>query len=596
MKKLKRFLSICMMTAIALNTFGGAGVLTSASETLGADLVSDGGFESAAVGTQIPLTNTNIQTGWFTYNAAEAVVSDTLAHDGQHAIKLTRDSTLAANKEMSLNYLTPLSQGKTYKLSAWVRCAPDFDGKGTLYIRPTDVDDFDFNNRGLVTGLTGDDDFVKIETVYAPNKDYTKARIQIGISTTSQSIEVYIDDISCVEVTDSGEEPEPEPGTDPEPIEGNLIENPGFETVQLPSNLSVANVNATRTTEEAHTGKYSYKMEQTKTYGAANYGKLPLEAGKTYYYAAWLRYGSANTVSTSFYIRLFWDGDDASATGGQILSPIVTGEDGWVFVESILTVPSDAKLNPRFNISSNPYRNEPVTFYIDDVVLKEITPTLLIEDAAWNQLKEQDGVPICPIDAAVTLSFNGPLRTDSLVADAVLLNGASVDSSKVTVTPDSSDSKKVTIRFSGLDFSKFYTLTLADNVWKDEYGRSVSLVPMRFKTSARVLVDSKKLYINDVEAMDGKLKNGTVRAEVSGLTNMSGSEENVTAILALFRNGEMVEISSNTVSVPAGGASGAKAEPKLTVNMDGSGTYVLKLFVWDDLKSGLSLSAETVLQ
>lgn len=594
MKKVKRFLSICIVTAIALSLFGAGYILTSAKEVLGDELVSDGGFENAAVGINIPLTDKDIQSGMFIYSASEAVVSDTLAHSGQHALKVTRKSSLDIKTEMSVNYRLPLKKGQKYKLSAWVRFAPDYEGTGSFYIRMTDVgSDFAWADRGLVTDMIGSNDFVKIEAVCTPSTDYEKARINIGVASSTQEAVAYFDDLSCVEVMESGEEPDPGPSEEPEPDDGNLIANSGFETELTPGFPRPADCTAARSTEQAHEGNYSYKLVQTKNYGAANYSPLNLTAGKSYYYRAWARLEDTNTGTTDFYIRLLWND---GGTDGQKYSQKVSGKDGWTILEGITEIPSDKEADKcRLNIAANPINNQPVTYYIDDVVLKEL-PDPTLQNAVWNQVGDLDGVPVCPTDAEVKLVFGGAIDKASLTAETILLNGEPTDADSVNVSTDSATPEQVTVRFTGLDFSKRYTISLAEQSWKDEFKRAVTMTPLSFKTSGRVAIRSKKLYIDNVEVTDGKLKNGTVRTEVSGLKNMSGTAENVTAVLVLFRDGEMVGINSNTVSVPSGSDSTVKAETDLNVSMDGSGVYELKLFVWDDLKSGLSLSTETVLR
>lgn len=585
MKKLKRILSIFVSLGIALGICGAEYQPVSAAETVVAEGIADGGFEDAAVGTQIGSSESkNI----FAYSVSEAVVSDTLAHSGTHALKMTRNSSLETSTQMSLNHWVSLEQGKKYKISAWVRFAPDYTGKGDFYIRITDVgDDFAWADRGVTGDLSGADDFVKVEAICEPSKSHAKARFNIGVSSNTKEAVVYIDDISCAEIEES-EEP-------PEPGDGNLIKNPGFEDETMMNTMTKANANAERTTEEVHSGNYSYKVEQTQAYGAINYNQVALKAGKSYYFAAWMRLGKEDLTNAEFYIRLFWNGQDNT---GMIYSPTVSGADGWILMESVLNLPPDANVdlkNTRFNIAASTKAVQPVTFYLDDVMLKELDDMAIV-DAAWNDIGEMDGVPVCPIDAAVDLTFSVPLQKKTLSSDAILLNGMPVNASDVTVTADADDAKKVKIQFGGLRYSKRYALTLADDSWKDEYERSATFEALHFKTSPRVVIDSKKLYIDNTEVTDGKLKNGTVRAEVSGFQNMSGSAENVTAILALFRNGEMIEASSSTTSVTPGASSGLKSETELHVDMDGTGSYMLKLFVWDDLKSGLSLLAETTLQ
>lgn len=589
--KQSRFLIVKGLILCLLASCFGTGFLASAE----AELVLDGGFEQAAVGSSIPLIGAGFTAQADTFsagNVSEAIVTDEFAHSGQQSLRVTHDSALSG--EVGVNYYLALEEGKTYKITAWVRYDTSFKSTNGFYIRMCDVgSDFAWDARGRVQDLSGSDDFVKIEAVCTASKDYDKARINVGMGAKNGAIG-YIDDISCTEVTQGGDNPTPEPSPTQEPDDGNLIANSGFESATLPDYFTQANCIAERTTEQAHEGEYSFKLVQTAAYGAANYTPLKLTAGKAYYYRAWARLEETNTGSTDFYIRLLWDGDK---TDGQKYSQIVSGKDGWTLLEGISEIPAGVSTEKcRLNIAANPIGGQPVTYYIDDVVLKEVGSVPALEDVAWNQIGDQDGIPVCPTDAEVNLTFDGSFRADSLTAETILVNGEQPEAAKVTVVSDGNSHETVTVRLSGLEFSKFYTLSLINETWKDEFGRTVTIEPMTFKTSGRVAIGSKKLYIDNAEVTDGKLKNGIVRAQVSGLRNISGENENVTAILALFCDGEMIQMSRSTLNIMADGASEAKVETELNVEMDGSGAYKLILFVWDDLKSGLSLSPETVLQ
>ena len=567
--------------------------LTEGGEEAEQPLVIDGGFEEKEVGysdfSQMGASGTGGIGTYAVGNVSQAIVTDEYAHSGKKSLKLVRDESKGPGQDIGLNYYLSLEEGQTYVLSAWGRYDPNGSVEnGGCYIRFSDCEEFAWNDRGTVS-LSKTDDFMEFKTTFTAPKDYAKVRLNIGV-TGSGDATVYIDDISCV--IDSGSEPEP-PAAD-----GNLLQNSSFEEEMLPTDLAFANCNTTRTTEKSHTGQYSMKLEQTANYGAANYTVSPTP-GKSYYFGGWIHVGEG--VSTgSFYVRLFWNqGGAETNNSGLIGSGTVDYQDGWILLAGICEVPVNAGTGSggRVNIAANPVNGAPVTFYLDDIFLKEVGEPVTLDSVTWNNTSEADGLPVCTVPAEVTLDFSGGLRADSIAVGSLLLNGEVVDAENAEVSVDASDSSKVNIVLKNLNYAKIYSLTLTEeNGWMDEFGRVVTIDPIVFKTTGKVSVGSKKLFAGETEITDGKLQSGIIRAEVGQLKNLCGAETNVSAILLLLKDGEMIDAVCTTQAINASENGTAMVTAELNVPDISDGGYQLKLLVWDDLISGLSLDAATVLQ
>ena len=74
------------------------------------------------------------------------------------------------------------------------------------------------------------------------------------------------------------------------------------------------------------------------------------------------------------------------------------------------------------------------------------------------------------------------------------------------------------------------------------------------------------------------------------MKNLCGETSNASVILALFKNGEMVDAVSSTKAVAPDENVAAKVYAEIDVPSISDGSYEIKFFIWDDLKSGISLS------
>ena len=553
---------------------------------ISAEMILNGGFENLAAGTAIS-AGTTLNDVFSTGNGS-GVISDTYSKTGGKSAKITQNGSLTLDS--ALNYMIALETGKTYEISAWVRFDPSYMGSSEIYIRIAGFDNAFFNDRGRAQGLTGSSDFVKITTIVTlpAGNDYSKSRINISSAAHAGEI-MYVDDISCDIHVPVGPPDPPDPPTPP--AEGsNLIANSSFEEPDMPSNLTIASGDGTIMQEYAHTGSSSLKIVQTANYGAANYS-VSVAAGKTYYYAAWVRFSEALLAGSSVYIRLF---PPNASTAQLIQTPAFSGTAGWVKLEGVITIPADAPSTPgRLNIAANPISGAPITFYIDDVELIELSSDLTVSSIETNKVGDLSGKPICPTLTEITLTFNSKMAEASLTPASLKLNGQDIASGKIILEPDTTDLEKVKIKLLDLSYAKNYTLTLNDNTWKDIYGRFAVITPISFKVTPKLFVGAKKLYLNNTLITDGKLKVGKIKGEISGIQNMSGASGNASVILALYENNEIIDIKNATAQIltTENGSSTIFAEMDITSVTD----RVLKMYIWDDLKSGLTLSEALVL-
>ena len=343
------------------------------------------------------------------------------------------------------------------------------------------------------------------------------------------------------------------------------------------------------TEEYAHEGTKALKVtrdsaaEEGQQIGI-NYDRVQFEAGKSYLLSAWVRY-APGTAESEWYIRPADVGNDFDYANRG--SAIIDGNADFTEIRVIYNCTKAA--TGRVNVGAA--GGGATTGYIDNLSCVELGAPFTLKDAVWNSVAEENGISACPTDAEVTLTFTGNMRQETLKAASLLLNGKEIDENQVAVSVDQTKKADVKISLKNLDYGTHYQLSLkADSTWADRFDRKQTFDPISFKTCGRISVGTKKLYLNGSEITNGKLTAGKIKGEISGLKNLCGETSNASVILALFKNGEMVDAVSSTKAVAPDENVAAKVYAEIDVPSISDGSYEIKFFIWDDLKSGISLS------
>lgn len=580
------------------------------------DLVADGGFETAAEGT--PLNSD--KAGFFgAGNASAAVVSKPntdakYIRTGNHAAKVTQLST--SKGEGSLNYRFYPIGGRKYRITAYVRYDEGVDfstGKnpyGSFYMRLADTtNDAAFYAKKVMTSqMTGISDFEKLEfevTLAAEDiRDDKPMRINISSNAGEEGKRLgetfYVDDVSCIDVTDEKPSPtdEPKPTDQPKPTdnpeEGEKISDGGFENYRVGTNLisaspfSITGVTEGGVTESyAYEGKKSLKVKRDAAIDdsqqvGVNYA-VKFEAGKSYLLSARVRY-EPGTALGEWYIRPNGVSDFDFANRG---SAKIDGNAGFTEIRVIYNCSVTA--SGRFNVGMSGLGT--TTGYLDNLSCIELGAPFTLKDAVWNSVAEENGISVCPINAEVILTFTGNMQQETLNAGSLLLNGRENSGDRIVVSVDPAKKNEVKVLLRNLGYGTHYQLSLkSDSTWTDQFSRKQTFEPISFKTCGRVSVGTKKLYLNGNEITNGKLAVGKIKGEISGLKNVCGETSNASVVLALFKNGEMVDAVSSTGAIMPDENGSARVYAEIDVPSISDGSYELKFFIWDDLKSGISLA------
>lgn len=343
------------------------------------NLLSDGSFEELPQGTEITETEANSMVLW----NGTGVVTREKASDGVQSLKLT---TTSSESDMSFNYYVSLRKGKTYTISMDVH----EEGSAQSYLQMRD-DNAIFQGE-KTTSEVGENGFKTMTFKCIAEKDYSKARINFGVSRCGVGQVIYVDNLVFME----DDSPAPTETTSPTetPAGENLLKNGGIENTAVYSigtEISVGNNthdkinpgNAVATViaksqEPSHVseGEQAIKLTYTDTTKAqqATVNQLvALKKGVQYEISADVRYDESlpEDKANTFYIRMqdtanfTWDDRGETAK--------ISGKDGFVTVKTTYTADKDYS-SARFNIVMSS-KEDGVVGYIDNLVVKALGET-----------------------------------------------------------------------------------------------------------------------------------------------------------------------------------------------------------------------------
>ncbi|MEV1121870.1 family 43 glycosylhydrolase [Actinosynnema sp. NPDC049800] len=175
--------------------------------------------------------------------------------------------------------------------------------------------------------------------------------------------------------------------------EPNLITNPGFEDGL--TGWTVNSGNATdgavlSTTADAHSGSGAVQVTNRKTTGSGPAQDLAgkVQAGKTYTVTAWVKYENAASPATKqFFVTMHYGGSTYTNLG---TGTVPRGQ--WGLLQGTFTIPAGQSVTTPRVFVETPWTADPgaapathlMDFKVDDVVLREFTPSTTIEVLGKN--------------------------------------------------------------------------------------------------------------------------------------------------------------------------------------------------------------------
>ena len=199
-----------------------------------------------------------------------------------------------------------------------------------------------------------------IERSFTFNTGSTTSFVFLIQSGHSSAWDAWLDDVSITKHTDSNDPETPDEPENPyEPVEGNLLNNPSFETGDF---TGWSTYSGTTIVEDVvHSGKYGIKSVNTTTeWGTMTKQTVSVTANTDYILTYWYYYDGSDT-SASFYAM-------ANNSSGTIKSTHVKNmtPNTWTQV----TVEFNSSANTSIIVyAKNGTANSTGTYYFDDFVL-----------------------------------------------------------------------------------------------------------------------------------------------------------------------------------------------------------------------------------
>ena len=148
---------------------------------------------------------------------------------------------------------------------------------------------------------------------------------------------------------------------------GNLIaDNADFEGPKS-SGYQLWNADAGVSTEQAHSGAQSLKVQTTANYGAV-YFPVQMRAKRLYTYSAWVRLAPGAAANQRIALGVEWRDASSPTTQQTVAVPsVIASTTGWTQITGSFAIPSDYPIS---RVRVFPFLSSPSnsgTYYIDDV-------------------------------------------------------------------------------------------------------------------------------------------------------------------------------------------------------------------------------------
>lgn len=357
--------------------------------------IVDGGFESGTMN--------------FTPNSKGTITSD--AHTGSYAVT----GTSATKYDIYAQKYVRTEKDTDYTFKFWAKASGDSKDL-RLYINAKKFSSTSSND------LRGTYSTHKVNTAWA---EYTvtfnsgsNTEVALTLCSSGSSSTFYLDDLSLIgpsSITPDEPETPDEPGSSYEPVEGNLLQNPSFETGDFSGWSTYSGTTITQT--NVHSGKYAIQSVNTTTeWGTMTKQTVSVTANTDYILTYWYYYDGSD-ANASFYAM-------ANNSSGTIKSTHVKNmtPNTWTQV----TVEFNSASNTSIIVyAKNGTANSTGTYYFDDFVLLSKGST----EPEQPEQPEQPGEIVTPVVPTGNLVSNSTFETGS-ASGWTVYNGTAISTAK----------------------------------------------------------------------------------------------------------------------------------------------------------------------
>ena len=309
--------------------------------------IVDGGFESGTMN--------------FTPNSTKGAIS-TDAHTGNYSVS----GASATKYDIYAQKYVRVEKDTDYTFKFWAKAS----GAGKvvrLYINAKKFSSTSSNDlRGTYSQHTANTDWAEYEVTFNSGSN---TEVALTLCSSGSSATFYLDDLTLIGPSSIiPDEPGDEPATPEnpyEPVEGNLLNNPSFETGDF---TGWSTYSGTTIVEDiVHSGKYGIKSVNTTTeWGTMTKQTVSVTANTDYILTYWYYYSGSDSTA-SFYAM-------ANNSSGTIKSTHVKNmtPNTW----NQVTVEFNSASNTSIIVyAKNGTANSTGTYYFDDFVLLQVGST-----------------------------------------------------------------------------------------------------------------------------------------------------------------------------------------------------------------------------
>lgn len=354
--------------------------------------IVDGGFESGTMN--------------FTPNSKGTITSD--AHTGSYAVT----GTSATKYDIYAQKYVRTEKDTDYTFKFWAKSSGS--GKDLrLYVNAKKFSSTSTND------LRGTYSTHKVNTSWA---EYTvtfnsgsNTEVALSLCSSGSSSTFYLDDLTLIgpsSITPDEPETPDEPGSSYEPVEGNLLQNPSFETGDFSGWSTYSGTTITQT--NVHSGKYAIQSVNTTTeWGTMTKQTVSVTANTDYILTYWYYYDGSD-ANASFYAM-------ANNSSGTIKSTHVKNMTPNTWTQVTVEFNSDSNTSI-IVYAKNGTANSTGTYYFDDFVL-------LSKGSTEPEQPEQPGEIVTPVVPTGNLVSNSTFETGS-ASGWTVYNGTAISTAK----------------------------------------------------------------------------------------------------------------------------------------------------------------------
>lgn len=280
------------------------------------------------------------------------------------------------------------------------------------------------------------------------------------------------------------------------------------------------------------------------------------------YYTISFRVKATENTSSSMYLV---NGDNKS-----YLMTGISADDEWK--EYSKTFKANTTQLPWFRIPGT--SNE---MLMDDIKITKLAKTELLP---LSDFPKQCEIEV-PVNSQFTMVFSNNISPDTvnIKLGGENVNIISAENNKIVFEPT-----------TGLEYDKVYKIEAS---LQDAFGRDI-LIEREFRTTAVFATSGVKLYANGVNITNSNLAGGNIEAVIEDLTNNTDEATVACIVIALYKDGKMVNAKAK--EIPLGAGSSILAPVRIGMDDTGNltdGEYMLRAFLWKNYEEIIPLAGKT---